>query len=59
MTTEYMALTVSAKVQDAIEMLRKFEGGIESVSTMYLVEREKLLAQVPLAKLCWRRRRLR
>ena len=29
MTTDYMALSPAAKVSDAIEMLRKFEGGLE------------------------------
>jgi magnesium transporter len=52
MNTEYMALKSGAKVSDAIEMLRNFEGGLESVSTIYIVgEREKLLGQVPLAKI--------
>jgi len=52
MTTDYMALSSSARVADAIEMLRKFEGGVESMSTIYLVgEGEKLLGAVPLAKL--------
>ena len=52
MTTDYMALKAGAKVADAIEMLRNFEGGIESVSTIYIIgEREKLLGQVPLAKI--------
>jgi len=52
MTTEYMALKAGAKVSDAIEMLRNFEGGLESVSTIYVIgEREKLLGQVPLAKI--------
>jgi len=51
MTTEYMALKSGAKVSDAIEMLRNFEGGVESVSTIYIIgEREKLLGTVPLAK---------
>jgi sporulation protein YlmC with PRC-barrel domain/predicted transcriptional regulator len=51
MTTEYMALKSSAKVADAIDMLRNFEGGLESVSTIYIIgEREKLLGHVPLAK---------
>ena len=35
MTTDYMALGPNAKVEDAIEMLRNFEGGVESVSTIY------------------------
>ncbi len=52
MTTDYMALKSGAKVSDAIEMLRNFEGGLESVSTIYIIgEREKLLGQVPLAKI--------
>jgi magnesium transporter len=52
MTTDYMALKAGAKVSDAIEMLRKFEGGLESMSTIYIIgEREKLLGQVPLAKI--------
>ncbi len=51
MTTEYMALRPTAKVEDAIEMLRNFEGGVESISTIYLIgEKEKLLGAVPLAK---------
>ena len=52
MTTDYMALSPTAKVSDAIEMLRKFEGGLEGMSTIYLIgEGEKLLGAVPLVKL--------
>ena len=52
MTTDYMALTAGAKVEDAIEMLRNFEGGVESISTIYIVgEKDKLLGHVPLAKI--------
>jgi magnesium transporter len=52
MTTQYMALKAGAKVSDAIEMLRNFEGGLESMSTIYIIgDREKLLGQVPLAKI--------
>jgi sporulation protein YlmC with PRC-barrel domain/CBS domain-containing protein len=52
MTTEYMALKAGAKVGDAIEMLRSFEGGLESMSTIYIVgEKDKLLGAVPLAKI--------
>ena len=52
MTTEYIELTPHARVEDAIEMLRQFEGDIGSVSTVYLVERDKrLLGAVPLSKL--------
>lgn len=52
MTTDYMALPDTAKVSDAIEMLRNFEGGIETVSTIYLVsDGERLVGAVPLPKL--------
>ena len=52
MTTEYMALAPTARVHDAVEMLRHFEGGLESMSTIFLVgEGEKLVGAVPLAKL--------
>jgi magnesium transporter len=52
MTTEYMALNAAAKVEDAIEMLRNFEGGVESISTIYIIgEKDKLLGAVPLAKI--------
>ncbi len=52
MTTDYMALGPAAKVEDAVEMLRNFEGGVESVSTIYIIgEKDKLLGAVPLAKI--------
>jgi CBS domain-containing protein/sporulation protein YlmC with PRC-barrel domain len=52
MTTEYMALRAGAKVSDAIDMLRNFQGGLESVSTIFIIgDHEKLLGQVPLAKI--------
>jgi magnesium transporter len=52
MTTDYMALGPGAKVEDAIEMLRNFEGGVESISTIYIVgDKDKLLGAVPLAKI--------
>ncbi len=52
MTTQYMALRANAKVEDAIEMLRNFEGGLESMSTIYIVgEKDKLLGAVSLAKI--------
>jgi magnesium transporter len=52
MNTEYLALDPGATVHDAIEMLRHFEGGVESVSTIYLVDQKGHLAgAVPLAKL--------
>jgi magnesium transporter len=52
MTTEYIALGVDASVSDAIDALRSFEGGVETVSTMFLVDsRGTLVGTVPLAKL--------
>jgi magnesium transporter len=52
MTTEYISLPVGARVQDAIEALRHFNGGIETISTVFLVDsRETLAGTVPLAKM--------
>ncbi len=52
MTTDYMALGPGAKVEDAVEMLRNFEGGVEGVSTIYIIgDKDKLLGSVPLAKI--------
>jgi flagellar motility protein MotE (MotC chaperone)/sporulation protein YlmC with PRC-barrel domain len=52
MTTEYMALPSTATVADSIETLRKFEGGIESVSTIFLLDEQgKLVGAVPLSKI--------
>jgi flagellar motility protein MotE (MotC chaperone) len=52
MTTEFISLPVTADSHDAIEALRHFEGGIETVSTVYLVDSHGTLAgAVPLAKL--------
>ena len=52
MNTEYMALPVGATAHDAVEALRHFEGGVETLSTIYLVDsRGTLAGAVPLAKL--------
>jgi magnesium transporter len=52
MTTEYLELAVDAHVEDAVDALRNFEGGVETVSTVYLVNKEgTLVGAVPLAKL--------
>ncbi len=52
MNTEYLAVHVGATVHDAVEALRHFEGGVETVSTVYLVDSHGTLAgAVPLAKL--------
>jgi magnesium transporter len=52
MTTEFLALPVAATVENAIGVLRDFEGGVETVGTIYLVDSHGTLAgAVPLAKL--------
>jgi magnesium transporter len=52
MTTEFLALPVSATVQNAIDSMREFEGGVEAVSTIYLVSSQgTLVGAVPLARI--------
>jgi len=52
MTTDYLALPPAATVNDAVGALRNFEGGIESVSTIFLVDKDgRLVGAVPLASL--------
>jgi sporulation protein YlmC with PRC-barrel domain/CBS domain-containing protein len=52
MTTEFLALPVTASVENAIGVLRNYEGGVETVGTIYLVDSHGTLAgAVPLAKL--------
>jgi magnesium transporter len=52
MNTEYLAVNQNATVHDAIETLRRFQGGVETVSTIYLVGDDgRLAGAVPLAKL--------
>jgi magnesium transporter len=52
MTTEFLALPVAATVENAIGVMREFEGGIESVNTIYLVDsRGTLAGAVPLVKI--------
>jgi magnesium transporter len=52
MTTEYIALPVAAMAHDAVEALRHFEGGVETVSTIFLIDSHNTLSgTVPLAKL--------
>jgi Mg/Co/Ni transporter MgtE len=52
MTTEFLALPVTATVQNAIDSMREFEGGVEAVSTIYLVDSNgTLVGAVPLARL--------
>jgi magnesium transporter len=51
MTTEFLALPVNATAQNAIDSMREFEGGVEAVSTIYLVDSKgTLVGAVPLAR---------
>jgi magnesium transporter len=52
MTTEFLALPVTATVENAIGVMREFEGGVESVNTIYLVDSHGTLSgAVPLVNL--------
>jgi magnesium transporter len=52
MTTEFLALPVSATVQNTIDSMKLFEGGVEAVSTIYLVDSHgTLVAAVPLPRI--------
>jgi Mg/Co/Ni transporter MgtE len=52
MTTEYIALPVTATAHDAIEAMRTFEGRMESMSTIFLIDSHGTLAgTVPLVKI--------
>jgi len=52
MTTDYIALPPDATVADAIEHLQIFEGDIEIVSNIYLVDsREVLVGSIPVVAL--------
>lgn len=52
MNPEYVALGIGASAHDAVEALRHFEGGIETVSTIYLIDSHGTLAgAIPLSKL--------
>jgi sporulation protein YlmC with PRC-barrel domain/CBS domain-containing protein len=52
MTTEFLALPVTASVENAIGVMREFEGGVESVITIYLVDSHgTLVGAVPLVKI--------
>lgn len=52
MTTEFIALSPEHTVGDAIDRLRSFEGAVEGISTIYLIDsQEKLVGSVPLVSL--------
>lgn len=52
MTTEYVAVPKTAEVADAVRALRDFDGDIETITEIYLVDEKGLLhGVVPLARL--------
>ncbi|HTV04315.1 MAG TPA: CBS domain-containing protein [Acidobacteriaceae bacterium] len=52
MTTQYVAVNKSATVADAIRALREFDGDVESITEIYLIdEKDVLRGAVPLARL--------
>lgn len=52
MTTHYVALPQASTVESVIEALKQFEGSLESVHSIYLVNSEEVLAgAVPLARI--------
>ena len=52
MTTEYLALAGDATPDDAIEAIRRFEGGYEALATIFLIDAtRKLTGAVPLARI--------
>jgi sporulation protein YlmC with PRC-barrel domain/CBS domain-containing protein len=52
MTTDFLALPERATVQDAVDSMCEFEGSVEAVSTIYLVDGEgTLVGEVPLPKI--------
>ncbi|HUS18728.1 MAG TPA: CBS domain-containing protein [Terriglobales bacterium] len=52
MTTEFLAVAPNATVEQAIDVLRSYEGGIETINTIYLIDAdEKCVGAVSLAML--------
>jgi magnesium transporter len=52
MTTEYVALPAAAVVRQGIDALREFEGDIETITDVYLLdEEERIVALIPLVQL--------
>ena len=52
MTTHYIALDVTAAVEEVLEAMKEFEGSLESVHSVYLIDKEEhLIGSVPLARI--------
>jgi magnesium transporter len=52
MTTEYLALDQTLTVENVVEAMKEFEGSVESIHSVYLIDdHETLLGAVPLARI--------
>jgi Mg/Co/Ni transporter MgtE len=52
MTTEYIALPVTTSVGDAVQAFRDFEGDIEIITDVYLLDAdERITGIIPIARL--------
>ncbi len=52
MTTDYVSVNVDGRVADAVQALREFEGDTETITEIYLLDKDEVLKGiVPLAKL--------
>jgi magnesium transporter len=52
MTTHYVALDRTATVENVIEAMKEFEGSVESIHSVFLIDKEEtLLGSVPLARI--------
>ncbi len=52
MTTHYIALNATARVEDVIEAMKEFEGSVESIHSVFLIDAEEnLVGAVPLARI--------
>ncbi|HUR37415.1 MAG TPA: CBS domain-containing protein, partial [Terriglobales bacterium] len=52
MTTDFLAVAPTATVEQAIDVLRAYEGGVETINTIYLIDAdEKCVGSVSLAML--------
>ena len=52
MTTHYVALAATATIENVIDAMKEFEGSLESIHSIYLIDAEEhLLGSVPLARI--------
>ncbi|ADW68610.1 magnesium transporter MgtE N-terminal domain-containing protein [Granulicella tundricola] len=51
MTTDFVAVGVDGSLDDAVKALEEFDGDLETVTEIFLVDEERLVGQVPMARL--------